>query len=271
MSNILLQAEGISITLNGQTILNHVDLSIQAGEIVTVIGPNGAGKTTLVKAMLGLITPDQGKIYRKKALCVGYMPQRLHVDPSLPINVQRFLALACPSKTAIKAALEEVNCARLLTTPLQNISGGELQRVLLARALLRNPELLVLDEPVQGVDIAGQSELYELIGEIRQRHHCGVLMVSHDLHLVMAQTDTVICLNQHVCCHGHPEHVSNDPAYLSLFGEKHSAALGVYHHHHDHEHDIHGDVVSENNNTESCSDHGTAGHHCQHSVGKSHD
>lgn len=262
MSTALIQARDISINLGGQSILQHVDLSIHAGEIVTVIGPNGAGKTTLVKAALGLIKPDQGHIERKAKLCIGYMPQRLHIDPSLPISVERFLQLACPSTDSIKAALDEVNTQHLLKAPLQTISGGELQRVLLARALLRDPELLVLDEPVQGVDIAGQSELYELIGDIRRRHQCGVLMVSHDLHLVMAQTDTVICLNQHVCCHGHPEHVSTDPAYLNLFGEKHSAALAVYHHHHDHEHDIHGDIIDDKDAGEqgdkNCQQHGNS-------------
>jgi zinc transport system ATP-binding protein len=243
MSEPLLTAQQISVQYGDQVILQAVDLSIKAGEIVTLIGPNGAGKTTLVKAVLGLIKPNSGSIQRKSDLCIGYMPQRLHIDPSLPINVERFLRLAHPNKAAIKNALTEVGAGHLEKSPLQNISGGELQRVLLARALLRDPQLLVLDEPVQGVDIAGQSELYQLIETLRDRHQCGVLMVSHDLHLVMAQTDTVICLNQHVCCHGHPEHVSTDPAYLELFGEKYSQSLAVYHHHHDHEHDMHGNVI----------------------------
>lgn len=247
MTEVLLQTNALSITLGEQSILQQVDLTISQAEIVTLIGPNGAGKTTLVKAALGLIKPTSGKVIRKTGLRIGYMPQRLHIDPSLPITVERFLHLASPSISAIRAALDEVNASQLMTSPLQAISGGELQRVLLARALLRKPELLVLDEPVQGVDIAGQTELYELICEIRNRHHCGVLMVSHDLHLVMAQTDTVICLNQHVCCHGHPKHVSTDPAYLKLFGAKHSEALAVYHHHHDHEHDIHGDIIDPHN------------------------
>lgn len=262
MSEYLLQAKQISMVYGQQTVLQAVDLTIKAGEIVTLIGPNGAGKTTLVKAVLGLIEPSQGQIIRQPGLRIGYMPQRLHVDPSLPITVGRFLRLAHPSKAAIQEALAEVGTSHLLNNPLQSISGGELQRVLLARALLRDPQLLVLDEPVQGVDIAGQTELYQLIETLRERHQCGVLMVSHDLHLVMAQTDTVICLNQHVCCHGHPEHVSTDPAYLALFGEKYSQALAVYHHDHDHEHDIHGDVITDeagqNHNHSGC------GHDHQH-------
>lgn len=243
MTETLIKAEGISISIGNRDIIKNVSLDLRAGEITTLIGPNGAGKTTLVKAMLGLIEPSLGQVMRQPSLRIGYMPQRLHIDHNLPITVSRFLRLAKASKTAINEALSEVGAKHLLKSPLQTVSGGELQRVLLARALLRNPTLLVLDEPVQGVDIAGQTALYELINNIRDRHHCGVLMVSHDLHLVMAQTDTVICLNQHVCCHGHPEHVSTDPAYLALFGESHSQSLAVYHHEHDHEHDMHGNVI----------------------------
>ncbi len=243
MSVPLITAEAINVHFAGRPILQQVGLSIANGEIVTLIGPNGAGKTTLVRVVLGLLNADSGKVHRQKGLRIGYMPQKLHIDPNLPISVQRFLQLTRASRQAITTALAEVGTSHLLKSPLQHISGGELQRVLLARALLRNPQLLVLDEPAQGVDIAGQSELYALISDIRQRHRCGVLMVSHDLHLVMAKTDTVICLNHHVCCYGHPEQVSSDPAYLELFGAEHSQALAVYHHQHDHQHDIHGDVV----------------------------
>ena len=264
MTEALISAKQISISYGQQAVLQQVDLSIKPGEIVTLIGPNGAGKTTLVKAVLGLTQIDGGSIERKHKLRIGYMPQRLHIDPSLPITVERFLRLAHKDKAAIAAAMGKVGTKHLLNSPLQTISGGELQRVLLARALLRDPDLLVLDEPVQGVDIAGQSELYQFIERIRDEHQCGVLMVSHDLHLVMAQTDTVICLNQHVCCHGHPEHVSTDPAYLALFGEKYSQSLAVYHHHHDHEHDLHGDVVEGEG---GCQHH----HSCDHSDDKESD
>ena len=243
MSETLIQADAVSVSFNNRQVLQQVSLDVKAGQIVTLIGPNGAGKSTLVRVLIGLTPPSHGKVSRKPKLRIGYMPQKLHIDPNLPISVERFLRLASANKTAIKAALTEVGSAHLSNNPLQTISGGELQRVLLARALLRDPELLVLDEPVQGVDIAGQAELYELISAIRKRHQCGVVMVSHDLHLVMAQTDIVICLNHHVCCHGHPEQVSTDPAYLELFGERHSQSLAVYHHHHDHEHDAHGDVI----------------------------
>lgn len=171
------------------------------------------------------------------------MPQKLHVDATLPLSVLRFLRLV-PGvrREQALAALREVGASHVLERPLQSISGGELQRVLLARALLRKPELLVLDEPVQGVDVAGQAELYRLIGKLRDRYGCGVLMVSHDLHLVMSATDQVVCLNRHVCCSGHPEQVSGDPAFVELFGQD-ARSLAIYHHHHDHAHDLHGEVV----------------------------
>lgn len=256
MSQPLISADHVSVSFNDRQVLQQVSLDVKAGEIITLIGPNGAGKSTLVKVLLGLTKPSAGKLTRKPKLRIGYMPQKLHIDPNLPISVERFLRLAGASKADIQAALDEVGSPHLANSPLQTISGGELQRVLLARALLRDPQLLVLDEPVQGVDIAGQTELYELITTIRDRHQCGVLMVSHDLHLVMAQTDTVICLNHHVCCHGHPEQVSTDPAYLELFGERHSQALAVYHHHHDHEHDAHGDVICDHDHSEDSHNHG---------------
>jgi len=176
-------------------------------------------------------------------LRIGYMPQKLQIDASLPLTVQRFLLLSPGAKKAAAlAALTEVGAEHLLQRPLQQVSGGELQRILLARALLREPDLLVLDEPVQGVDVNGQIELYQLITRLRDRYGCGVLMVSHDLHLVMATTNTVVCLNRHVCCSGHPEQVSLDPAFVAMFGEQ-ASALAVYSHHHDHAHDMHGEVV----------------------------
>ncbi len=245
MSDALISLAGVGVTFAGQHVLQDVQLSVKPGEIVTLIGPNGAGKTTLVRAVLGLLKPDTGSVWRKAKLRVGYMPQKLHVDATLPLSVLRFLRLV-PGVTRadVQAALAEVGAEQVIDSPLQSISGGELQRVLLARALLRKPELLVLDEPVQGVDVAGQAELYRLITQLRDRHGCGVLMVSHDLHLVMSTTDQVVCLNRHVCCSGHPEQVSFDPAFVELFGED-AKSLAVYTHHHDHEHDLHGAVVTE--------------------------
>lgn len=245
MSNALIRLEQVGVTFAGQTVLDNIALSVEPGQIVTLIGPNGAGKTTLVRAVLGLLKPDTGSVWRKPKLRVGYMPQKLHVDPTLPLSVLRFLRLVPGvDRARAQAALKEVGAEQVIDSPVQSISGGEMQRVLLARALLREPELLVLDEPVQGVDVAGQAELYSLITRLRDRHGCGVLMVSHDLHLVMSTTDQVVCLNRHVCCSGHPEQVSGDPAFVELFG-KNAQSLAIYHHHHDHAHDLHGAVVDD--------------------------
>ena len=243
MSDALIRLDGVGVRFAGQDVLQGVSLAVRPGEIVTLIGPNGAGKTTLVRTVLGLLRPDRGEVWRKPRLRIGYMPQKLQVDPTLPLSVLRFLRLVPRvDRARALAALGEVGAQSVIDSPLQRISGGELQRVLLARALLRRPELLVLDEPVQGVDVAGQAELYRLIGRLRQRYGCGVLMVSHDLHLVMSATDQVVCLNRHVCCSGHPEQVSGDPAFLELFGGD-ARGLAVYHHRHDHAHDLQGGVV----------------------------
>ncbi|MFO7706328.1 MAG: zinc ABC transporter ATP-binding protein ZnuC [Halopseudomonas sp.] len=243
MNQSLLSLSNVSLRLHGNPVLESVSLSVKRGEIVTLIGPNGAGKTSLVRVVLGLLKADSGQVQRQPRLRIGYMPQKLQVDATLPLTVMRFLLLAPGAKRAeALQALDDVGARHLLERPLQQVSGGELQRILLARALLRNPDLLVLDEPVQGVDVNGQIELYQLITRLRDRYNCGVLMVSHDLHLVMATTNTVVCLNRHVCCSGHPEQVSMDPAFVALFGEQ-ASALAVYNHHHDHDHDLHGEVV----------------------------
>ena len=243
MSDSLIRLHAVTVQFAGQAVLEGVNLDLQAGEIVTLIGPNGAGKTTLVRVVLGLLRPSQGSVWRQSRLRIGYMPQKLSVEATLPLSVLRFLRLvAGVGRAEAEAALAEVGAEQVLNSPLQAISGGELQRVLLARALLRKPQLLVLDEPVQGVDVAGQAELYRLIGRLRERYGCGVLMVSHDLHLVMSATDQVICLNRHICCSGHPEQVGADPAFHALFGQD-ARSLAVYQHHHDHQHDLHGGVV----------------------------
>ena len=241
MSNPLIQLTGVCKSFRGNSVLSGIDLTVMPGQIITLIGPNGAGKTTLVKLLLGLLKPDAGELYLASNLCIGYMPQKLLIDPTLPITLDRFLALSEPDKDKCQAALGEVGIDPSAgNQPLQSLSGGEMQRALLARAILRKPNLLVLDEPVQGVDVVGQESLYRLIGQLRDRLDCAVLMVSHDLHLVMSSTDEVICLNQHICCHGHPDQVSSNPAFIELFGTK----TAPYTHHHNHQHDLRGDVVT---------------------------
>lgn len=255
VSEALIQARGVGVRRNGRYLVKNADLTLEEGKILTLIGPNGAGKTTLVRSILGLIRIDEGSIDRRPHLRIGYMPQKLHIDASLPLTVARFLRLGGTPKVDLPEILRLTGITQLQQTPMQSLSGGETQRVLLARALLRDPQLLVLDEPVQGVDVTGQSALYALINEIRKQRQCGVLMVSHDLHLVMATTDTVVCLNQHVCCHGHPAKVTSDPAYLALFGDSPKPQVAIYTHHHDHHHDAHGNIVTHHHNGECEHDH----------------
>lgn len=242
MSTPLISLKNVNLQIGNQTILQAISFDIQNKEIITVIGPNGAGKSSLIKLIAGLTQPTEGKIMSNPGLRLGYVPQKLHLDKSLPLKVSRFLSLANVSKAARNDALATLGIKHLATKQMHNLSGGELQRVLLARAVARKPDLLLLDEPLQGVDVNGQIELYRLIAQLRDQLNCAVLMVSHDLHLVMAQTDSVLCLNQHICCHGHPENVSQHPEYLKLFGCKAAEEIAVYTHHHDHHHAIDGDI-----------------------------
>jgi zinc transport system ATP-binding protein len=243
MTEPLVAVEAVSMRLGEHLALDHVDLVVERGEIVSLIGPNGAGKSTLVKLVLGILEPTAGRIRRTPGLTFSYMPQRLAIDPTLPLAVGRFLDLPVRHQHSAKAAaLALVGASGLERRPMQALSGGEFQRVLLARALLRDPGLLVLDEPAQGVDHLGQAEFFNLIDRIRRERGCGVLIVSHDLHLVMAATDRVVCLNRHVCCSGTPEAMGDDPAYRALFGPKAADAVAIYRHHHDHAHDLAGDI-----------------------------
>ncbi len=235
---------GLGVHRGGRWLLRNVDLTVRRGEIVTLIGPNGSGKTTSAKALLGLISCDEGEAWIADGVRVGYVPQRFVVDWTLPLTVGRLMTLTDNhSKSDVDAALAEVGIAHLIDNAVQTLSGGELQRALLARALVRKPDLLVLDEPVQGVDFSGEIALYGLIRDIRDRLDCGVLLISHDLHIVMAETDTVVCLNGHVCCSGTPKVVAEDPEYRKLFGPKAAEAFAVYRHEHDHTHDHDGSVV----------------------------
>ncbi len=254
----LIALDGISVAFGGRVILEDISLDVSPGEIVTLIGPNGSGKTTVARIMLGLQSPDAGTVLRRDALRVGYMPQKHTVDPVLPVSVRRYLTLTHRASAAAMAeTLGEVGAAHLMDTNLYDLSGGEMQRVSLARALLRDPDLLILDEPTQGVDFAGEAELYRLIAGMRDRRGCGILMISHDLHLVMSATDEVVCINHHVCCSGAPEAVTQHPEYLALFGSKAAAeAVAVYAHAHDHDHDVSGNVIDTDPH-----DHGHGHHH----------
>ncbi|MXP67364.1 zinc ABC transporter ATP-binding protein ZnuC [Pantoea sp. Aalb] len=239
----LVTVENISVTFSQRPVLIDISLSIESGKIITLLGPNGAGKSTLVRTVLGLITPAKGIVKHAANLSIGYVPQKLYINPAIPINVERFMQLCCKSKRDILSTLQRVHANHLLYTPLQKLSGGETQRLLLARALLKHPKLLVLDELTQGVDINGQIMLYNLIDQLRRELNCGVLMVSHDLHLVMAKTDEVLCLNHHICCSGTPEAISKHPKFIAMFGSHNAQQLAIYHHDHNHRHDLQGHIV----------------------------
>lgn len=237
MAAPLITLDNIGVTAKGKVLINGVSLALNKGEVVTLIGPNGAGKSTIVRVILGLLKPSVGKVLRAKGLRIGYAPQAMALDSAMPLTVERFLSLSGRAKKAdIPAALALVDADRLLKSSMHDLSGGERQRVLLARAVLGQPDLLVLDEPAQGVDAQGQLDIYELIAAVADKTGVGVLVVSHDLHLVMARTDRVICVNGHVCCEGTATEVANDPHYEALFGRRGAQDLAVYRHDHDHQH-----------------------------------
>ncbi len=234
----LIEARGLSVRLGGTQALRNVDFAIDRGEIVTVVGPNGSGKSTLLRALVGAVSASGGEIRRAPGLRIGYVPQKLHVDPTLPLTVRRFLGL--PRRTtreAAEAALDRAGAEGLAERQMAALSGGQLQRVLLARALLETPDLLILDEATQGLDQPGSAAFYRRIEEVRRELDCAVLMVSHELHVVMSASDRVICLNGHVCCEGRPDVVASAPEYRALFGRGTQGALALYRHDHDHHHD----------------------------------
>lgn len=235
----LIEARQLGVRLGGETIIRNVNLRVFNGQIVTLIGPNGAGKSTLIKTLLGVHQVSEGQLTLAPSLTIGYMPQRISIDDSLPLSVYRLMTLTHrASKPKVVEALRLTDVPHLIDRPVQQLSGGEFQRVMLARALLKQPDVLVLDEPVQGVDFNGEVDLYRLIQRIRDERGCAILMVSHDLHLVMAATDEVVCLNGHVCCTGAPETITQQPEFTQLFGHKHADALAFYSHRHDHNHSL---------------------------------
>lgn len=233
----LVSLSNAGITRTGRWLVRGVNIDLSPGEIVTLIGPNGSGKSTTAKMALGVLKPDEGTARRRSGLVVGYVPQKVAVDWTLPLDVGRFMRLTGKAgRNDIEKAMDATGIAHLRHAEVRTLSGGEFQRVMLARAIARNPMLLVLDEPVQGVDFTGEIALYELIVRIREELGCGVLMISHDLHVVMAATDRVICLNGHVCCEGTPTTVASSSEYKTLFGARAASTLAVYEHQHDHTH-----------------------------------
>ena len=233
----LLTVSGLEASLGGHVVLRDVTFAVERGEIITIVGPNGSGKTTLLRVLIGAIRPSAGAILREAGLRVGYVPQHIDIGPTLPMSVARFLNLPVKSSSrAVSEALCKAGIEGFENRQLNALSGGQFQRTLLARALLCEPDLLVLDEPTQGLDQPGIAAFYRLIDEVRRDLNCGVLMVSHDLHVVMSASDRVLCLNGHICCEGTPKVVSEAPEYRALFGHGTAGALALYQHQHDHSH-----------------------------------
>lgn len=232
----LVKLDDVCLSFNGVSVLNGISFEIPPERIVTLIGPNGAGKTTLLKIILGIIRPDGGRVWKKPGLKIGYVPQKLNLSRAIPLTVRRFLCLDTPcGDTELAGVLKQTGLpAEILQRSVHPLSGGEMQRVMLARTLLKRPDLLVLDEPAQGLDPVGEEQFYALLDELNQTKKCAIVMVSHDLHIVMAGSHRVLCLNRHICCSGAPDEIADLPGYRRLYGEK--PALAVYRHHHDHLH-----------------------------------
>ena len=236
----LINVEGLSVSYGARMVLSDVSLRIEPNEIVTIVGPNGSGKTSLLRAIIGAVKPLAGRIVQASDLKIGYVPQKLHIDDALPITVSRFLKLPGGVAVAdVDYALTQAGVPELEKEQLSQLSGGQFQRVLLARALIGKPDLLLLDEATQGLDQRGSASFYQQIETVRKATGCAILMISHELHVVMSASDRVICLNGHVCCEGAPAAVASAPEYRALFGTGTGGALALYRHEHDHDHGDH--------------------------------
>ncbi len=245
MDSELAGLQSACVIRNGRWLIRDIDLSIKPGEIVSLIGPNGSGKSTVAKVLSGSIAPDSGSVSRADGIRIGYVPQQVVIDSTLPMTVRRLMNMNEKyDNLEVEEALDEMKILKSADQPVQELSGGEFQRALFARALLRKPDLLLLDEPSQGLDFKGEIKLYNQIVDIRDRLNCGILLVCHNLHMVMAKTDIVVCINSHICCAGTPVHVVNDKAFEELFGPEAARSHALYRHHHDHSHLPDGSISS---------------------------
>ncbi|MFT6332115.1 MAG: zinc transport system ATP-binding protein [Lentimonas sp.] len=232
---IICSLKDISLNLNDQQILKNINLELKKGEIVTLIGPNGGGKTSIARILSGILKPTSGNVFLKNKAKIGYMPQKLKIENTIPLRVIDFLQLHF-EKPSLEKVVKQLNLEKILGKSIHQISGGLLQKVLLAKALIKNPDILILDEPTSSMDITAIAEFYHIIEEIRDQKKCAILIISHDLHIVMQRTNKVVCVNQHICCSGSPESINNHPEYLSLFGKSKIENIAIYSHHHDHKH-----------------------------------
>ena len=238
ITNALISAKNVSVLKHQKSILDNIDIQINKNDFITIIGPNGAGKTMLLKCLMGFYKPTSGRIERKEKLKIGYMPQSISIINTMPITVKDFITVRKEyDDISLNKVITEVNIGEIVYKQLSVLSGGEMQRVLLARSLLNNPDLLILDEPAQNLDISGQLNFYKLIQEIYSKRDISILMVSHDLHLVMVSTKKVLCLYKHICCSGAPQQIAKDPEFLSMFGKDMANMMSIYQHSHDHNHD----------------------------------
>lgn len=237
MQNSLIKLNNCGVKRNNKWLVRGVSLNVNKGQIVTLIGPNGSGKSTTAKMALGILKPDEGSNTISQNIKISYVPQKISIDWSLPLRVIDFMNITEKfAKNEIEEALSMTGIKKLIFRDVKNLSGGEFQRLLMARAIAKNPDFLVLDEPVQGVDYPGEIALYKVIQEIVKNLNCGILLISHNLHVVMSQTDHVICLNGHVCCSGAPKSIVKEPEYIKLFGDNMDPTLALYQHEHDHQH-----------------------------------
>lgn len=238
MSDTLIHVDKISLSRHGKSILDQVSFELKAGEFITLIGPNGAGKSSLIKVLLGLIKADTGSVTKSSNIRLGYTPQKFIPNEFIPISVLDFLQLNQKVDTNfLQETAQLTSIESILNHELSSLSGGEMQRVLLARALLAKPNVLILDEPAQNLDVNGQVHLYKLIQDIHQKQGCAVLMVSHDLHRVMKESTQVLCLYHHICCMGQPESILKDSQFNDLFADQMDELMATYEHHHNHCHE----------------------------------
>jgi len=233
---MIAQLKNISLKINDQVILSNISLDLAKNKITTLIGPNGGGKTSIARILLGILKPNSGKIIKNSTIKIGYMPQKIVIDKTIPLTAKDFITLSLNEidEEYLNHLAQRLGVKKLLSKQVHGLSGGQMQKIVFLRALVNKPDLLVLDEPTQYMDIAAIQDFYQILEEIRKQNNCSILLISHDLHTVMQETDIVFCVNNHICCSGSPESVNEHPEYLSLFGKKNNIA--IYHHHHDHSH-----------------------------------